>query len=128
MNELRIDTAGQLTRDPELRYTPGGKAVASFAIAVNSSYRDGDGVWTDREPVYLDCTVWGEHAERIAPLGTGDRVMVSGKLVSRSFTAERGERAGQTIRRLEVHVDEVGASLLRADVAVTRVRRGPAAG
>ena len=53
--------------------------------------------------------------------------MVTGKLVSRSFTVERGDRAGQTIRRLNVAIDEIGASLLRADVTVTRLRRPPAA-
>ena len=126
-NEIKLDIAGQLTKAQELRFTQQGKAVASFTVAVNSAYRDNDGKWVEREPVFFDCVVWGEQAERAAErLTAGDRVIVKGQLVGRSFTATQGERAGQTIRRQEIQVDEIGVSLLRADVQVTRIKRDKA--
>jgi single stranded DNA-binding protein len=112
MNELKIDTAGTLTKDPELAFTPQGKAVTRFSIAVNSSYRNDKAEWIQRPTVFLDCVVWNEQAERLAgACNTGDRVIISGQLVDASFEAQQGERAGQMIRRQEVLVDEVAARL-----------------
>lgn len=123
-NEIKIDTAGTLTKDPELSFTSQGKAVSRFSIAVNSSYRNDKSEWSNRPAVFLDCVVWGEQAERLAEsCTTGDRVTVNGQLVDASFTATQGERAGQTIRRQEVQVDEVGVSLRFATAQVTRIRR-----
>lgn len=124
MNELEIDTAGTLTKDPELAFTPQGKAVTRFSIAVNSSYRNDKAEWIQRPTVFLDCVVWNEQAERLAgACNTGDRVLISGQLVDASFEAQQGERAGQMIRRQEVLVDEVAASFRFASLQVTRIRR-----
>lgn len=124
MNELKIDTAGTLTKDPELTFTPQGKAVTRFSIAVNSFYRNDKAEWIQRPTVFLDCVVWNEQAERLAgACNTGDRVIISGQLVDASFEAQQGERAGQIIRRQEVLVDEVAASFRFASLQVTRVRR-----
>ena len=123
-NELKINTSGTLTKDPELTHPPQGKAVTRFSIAINSSYRDGDGNWQNRETVFLDCVAWNEQAERLVEsCTTGDRVIVLGQLVDASFTAKQGKRTGQTIRRQEVLVDEVAASVRFASVQVTRIRR-----
>jgi single-strand DNA-binding protein len=109
MNELKIDTAGTLTKDPELTFTPQGKAVTRFSIAVNSSYRNDKAEWIQRPTVFLDCVVWNEQAERLAgACNTGDRVIISGQLVD---------------RRQEVLVDEVAASFRFASLQVTRIRR-----
>ena len=124
MNELKIDTAGTLTKDPELTFTPQGKAVTRFSIAVNSFYRNDKAEWIQRPTVFLDCVVWNEQAERLAGVcNTGDRVIISGQLVDASFEAQQGERAGQIIRRQEVLVDEVAASFRFASLQVTRIRR-----
>lgn len=123
-NEIKIDVAGTLTRDPELRYTPQGKAVTRFAIAVNSSYRNDKSEWVNRPTVFMECVVWNEQAERLAEAcTTGDRVIISGQLVDASFESTQGETAGKTIRRQEVLVDEVGPSFRFATANVTRIRR-----
>ena len=79
-NELKINTSGTLTKDPELTYTPQGKAVTRFSIAINSSYRDGDSNWQNRETVFLDCVVWNEQAKHLVESCTaGDPVIVLGR-------------------------------------------------
>jgi single-strand DNA-binding protein len=124
MNELEIDAAGTVTKDPELTFTPQGKAVTRFRIAVNSSYRNDKADWVQRPTVFLDCVVWNEQAERLAgACNTGDRVIISDQLADASFEAKQGERAGQMIRRQEVLVDEVAASFRFASLQVTRIRR-----
>ncbi len=104
---------GNLTRDPELRYTPSGQAVASISIAETPRRRNAQtGQWEDGQTSYYEATVWGPAAENVSEsLQKGDRVIVAGRLVERSFTATRGEPEGDTIRRHEAVVDEIGTSL-----------------
>ena len=117
MNEISFTAAANLTTDPELRYTPSARAVANLRLAVNSRRRTADGEWIDAPTTYLDGTVWGEQAERAAArLQKGDRVVVTGSLVTRTWTGDDGTER----RKLEVAIDEIGASLLFRDVAIQR--------
>ncbi len=117
MNEISFSAAANLTADPELRYTPSARPVATVRLAVNSRRRTTEGEWVDAPTTFLDGTVWGEQAERIAArLQKGDRVVVTGTLVTRTWTAEDGTER----RKLEVAIDELGASLLFRDVQVER--------
>jgi single-strand DNA-binding protein len=108
MHELPFYAAGNLTRDPELRFTTDGKAVAGLGLAVTPRrYDPAAGQWVDGTPTYVDLTVWGAHAEHAADsLRKGDRVIAQGRWVTRTYTANGEER-----RKLEVVVHEIGPSL-----------------
>jgi len=83
MNEISFSAAAHLTADPELRYTPSARPVATVRLAVNSRRRTAEGEWVDAATTFLDGTVWGEQAERAASrLQKGDRVVVTGTLVT----------------------------------------------
>ena len=115
MNEISFTAAANLTADPELRYTPSARPVANLRLAINSRRRTTDGEWVDAPTTYLDGTVWGEQAERAAArLQKGDRVVVTGTLVTRTWTGEDGTER----RKLEVAINELGASLLFRDVEI----------
>ncbi|MCA1677371.1 MAG: single-stranded DNA-binding protein [Actinobacteria bacterium] len=117
MNEISFTAAANLTTDPELRYTSSARPVTNLRLAVSSRRRSTEGTWVDAPTTYLDGTVWGEQAERVAArLHKGDRVMVSGTLVTRTWTGDDGTER----RKLEVAVDELGASLLFRDVQIER--------
>ena len=117
MNEISFTAAANLTADPELRYTLSARAVANLRLAINSRRRKADGEWVDAPTTYLDGTVWGEQAERTAArLQKGDRVVVTGTLITRTWTADDGTER----RKLEVAIDELGASLLFREVGITR--------
>ena len=117
MNEIPFTAAANLTADPELRYTPSARPVAHLRLAINSRRRTAEGEWVDAPTTYLDGTVWGEQAERTAArLQKGDRVVVAGALVTRTWTGDDGTER----RKLEVAIDELGASLLFRDVNITR--------
>ena len=104
--------AGNLTRDPQLRYTPSGTAVVTVAVAITPRRRNAEtGNWENGETTYLNASEFGPTAEHVAEsLATGDRVVVTGRLVERSFTATQGQRAGQEIRRHEIVIDELGSA------------------
>jgi len=90
-NFNRVILAGNLTRDPELRYTPNGKAVASFGLAVNNRYKAGD-EWKD-DTCFVDVTVWGKQAENCAEyLSKGRNVLVEGRLQYRTWETEEGQK------------------------------------
>jgi single-strand DNA-binding protein len=117
MNEISFHAAANLTADPELRYTPSARPVAQLRLAVNSRRRTAEGEWVDAPTTFLDATVWGEQAERAASrLSKGDRVVVTGTLVTRTWTGQDGTER----RKLEVAVDELGASLLFRDLQIER--------
>lgn len=120
--ETQITVIGNLTADPELRFTPAGAAVANFTIA--STPREFDrqaSEWKDGEALFLRCSVWREAAENVAEsLTKGTRVIVQGRLRSRSYDTKEGER--RTVMELEV--DEIGPSLRFASAKVTRTQRG----
>ena len=114
---------GNLTQDPELRFTPNGAPVANFTVA--STPRNFDrqtNEWKDGETLFMRCTVWREMAEHVAEsLVRGARVIVSGSLVSRSWD---DKETGQKRTVVELQVDEIGPSLRYATAKVTKTQRG----
>jgi single-strand DNA-binding protein len=109
MNETTITLIGNLTADPELRFTSTGTAVANFTVATNPRTFDKTfGEWRDTEPLFLRCTLWRTPAENLAEsLRRGDRVIVVGRLRQRSFDTRDGDKRTVT----ECDATEVGASL-----------------
>ena len=119
--DINVTIVGNLTGDPELRFTPSGAAVASFTVASSSRYLDkASNEWKDSDPVYLRCSVWRQYAENVAEsLEKGMRVIVSGRLKQRSYETREGEK--RTVMELEV--DDVGPALRYATAKVTRTAR-----
>lgn len=107
--QTTITVSGNLTSDPELRFTPGGSAVANFTIASTPRTFDSQsGEWKDGETLFLRSTVWREAAENAAAsLGKGSRVVASGRLKPRTYETKDGEK--RTV--IEFEVDELGLSL-----------------
>lgn len=120
--ETVITVIGNLTADPELRFTPAGAAVANFTIASTPRTFDRQSnEWKDGEALFLRASVWKEAAENVAEtLTKGMRVIAQGRLRSRSYETKEGER--RTVMELEV--DEIGPSLKYASAKVTRTARG----
>uniref|UniRef100_UPI000C7FC6F7 single-stranded DNA-binding protein n=1 Tax=Zhihengliuella halotolerans TaxID=370736 RepID=UPI000C7FC6F7 len=125
-NDTVITVIGNLTADPELRFQPSGAAVASFTIASTPRTFDRQtNEWRDGETLFLRSAVWREAAENVAStLTKGMRVIVQGRLKSRSFDTKEGER--RTVMELEV--DEIGPSLRYASAKVTRTQTGAPSG
>ncbi|MGD9989250.1 single-stranded DNA-binding protein [Pseudonocardia sp.] len=124
--ETVITVVGNLTADPELRFTPSGAAVANFTVASTPRTFDRQsGEWKDGEALFLRCNVWRQAAENVAEtLTRGMRVMVQGRLKQRSFETREGEK--RTV--VELEVDEVGPSLKYATAKVNKVSRGEGGG
>lgn len=125
--ETVITVIGNLTADPELRFTPSGAAVANFTVASTPRTFDRQtGEWKDGEALFLRCNIWRQAAENTAEsLTRGMRVIVSGRLRQRSFETREGEK--RTV--MEMEVDEVGPSLRYATAKVNRAtRQGSASG
>jgi len=120
--ETPITLVGNLTADPELRFTPSGAAVANFTVASTPrTYDRQTGEWKDGDAMFLNCSVWRQMAENVAEsLSKGMRVIVSGRLRSRSYE----DRDGQRRTVFEVEVDEVGPALRYATAKVTRTTTG----
>ena len=117
-NEPLITVVGNLTADPELRFTASGAPVANFTVASTPRTKQGD-EWVDGEPLFLGCSVWREYAENVAEsLQKGMRVVVQGRLKARSY-----EKDGQKRTVFELDVDEVGPSLRYATARVTKTDR-----
>ncbi|MDA0252978.1 MAG: single-stranded DNA-binding protein [Actinobacteria bacterium] len=116
-----ITVVGNLTADPELRFTPSGAAVANFTVASTPRIYDRQsGEWKDGEALFLRCSIWREAAENVAEsLTRGARVIVSGRLKQRSFETKEGEK--RTV--MEVEVDEIGPSLKYATAKVNKAGR-----
>ena len=116
--ETVITIVGNLTADPELRWTQSGSPVASFTIASTPrSFDRQSGEWKDGETLFMRCTAWREMAENIAEsLRKGMRTVVRGRLVQRSFETRDGDR--RTV--VELQADEVAVSLRHARAQVTR--------
>lgn len=119
--ETIITVVGNLTNDPELRYTPSGAAVANFTVASTPrTFDKQSGEWKDGEALFLRCNIWRQAAENVAEtLTKGARVIAQGRLVQRSFDTKEGER--RTVMELEV--DEIGPSLRYATAKVNKVSR-----
>lgn len=111
MNSTPITIAGNLTGEPELRFTPGGKASVRMRMAVNSRYQDITGAWVEGATSWHSVVAWGPFAEYIAnSLTKGERVVVHGRLEQREYATEAGERR----TAWEITADEVGLSLRHA--------------
>jgi len=117
-----ITVIGNLTADPELRFTPSGAAVANFTVASTPRMFDRQtNEWKDGEALFLRCNIWREAAENVAEsLTRGSRVIVSGRLKQRSFETREGEK--RTV--VELEVDEIGPSLRYATAQITRAAGG----
>ena len=97
INLNRVEIIGNLTRDPELRFTPSNQAVASFAVATNRRYKDQTGNWIDSPPEYHEIVVWGQLGERCNQvLHKGERIYVAGRLQTRSWEAQDGTKKYKT--------------------------------
>ncbi len=116
--ETVITIIGNLTADPELRYSGSGSPVANFTVASTPRTFDrNSGQWRDGETLFMRCSVWREVAENVAEsLTKGTRVIVQGRLTQRSYQT----RDGQQRTTVELQVDEIGASLRYASVQVSK--------
>ncbi len=120
-----VTLVGNLTDDPELRFTPSGQAVANFTVAVNRRMRNQDGTWDDKLEGFFRCSCWRDMAENAAEsLTKGARVMVVGRLQQRTWETPDGDKRSQ----VEIQVDEVGPSLRWATASVTRSSRSSGGG
>lgn len=110
--------AGNLTADPELRYTPSGTAVANFSVAVNKRVKDGND-WKDELEGYFRCTAWREMAENVTEsLKKGMRVVLTGRLQMRHWEDDSGTKH----QSVEIQVDDVGPSLRWAIATVEKAK------
>src|SRR5687768_5019176 len=124
--ETPITVIGNLTADPELRFTPSGAAVANFTVASTPrTFDKQSNEWKDGEALFLNCSVWRQAAENAAEsLVRGMRVIVSGRLKARSYETREGEK--RTV--FEIDVDEVGPSLKYATAKVSKTTRSGTGG
>ena len=124
--DTTITVIGNLTDDPELRFTPSGAAVAKFRVASTPRFMDKtSNEWKDGEPLFLSCTVWRQAAENVAEsLQRGARVIVSGRLKQRTYETREGEK--RTV--IELEVDEIGPSLRYATAKVQKMSRSSGGG
>jgi len=120
VSAINITITGNLTGDPELKFTAAGVPVATFTVASNERFKDGTGEWQDGPTSFVRVNAWRDLAEHIAEsLAKGDRVMVAGTLRQRDYETKEGEKRSVW----EVHAAEVGAALRYATVKVSKVRR-----
>ena len=118
-NGNTIDVVGNLTRDPELKFTPSGKAMARFSVADNHGYKSGD-EW-QKKTSFIDCVAWGDIAEHITnSLSKGDRVIVLGRLDQQTWENEDGDKRS----KLEIVVDSIGPDLRFATAQVSKADSG----
>ena len=123
MADNTVTLVGNLTRDPELRFTQGGRAVASFGIAVNRRYQV-NGEWQEQTS-FFNVVAWGQLGENAAAsLTKGARIIVSGRLEQREYQTQQGEK--RTV--VEINADEVGPSLRFATAQVERTSSGGGGG
>jgi single-strand DNA-binding protein len=122
-NGNNVTIVGNLTRDPELRFTPSGQATTTFGVAVNRRWQNRQTQEWDEATSYFDVVCWAQMAENVAQsLGRGSRVVVSGRLDQRSWENSEGDKRS----KIEITADEVGPSLRWATVSVTKnERRSP---
>ena len=121
-SENSVTLVGNVTKDPELRYTTGGRGVASFGLAVNRRYQV-NGEWQEQVS-FFNIVAWGDLGENAAAsINKGNRVIVTGRLEQRSYETKEGEKRSVT----EVIADELGPSLRWAQVQIERISRDDAA-
>lgn len=119
--DVVVTVVGNLTGDPELRFTPNGQPVASFTVASTTRVLDrNSNEWKDGDTLFLRCSVWRQYAENVAEsLTKGTRVIVTGRLKQRSYETKEGEK--RTV--VEMDVDDVGPCLRNATAKVSRAAR-----
>lgn len=119
--DINVTVVGNLTNDPELRFTPSGAAVASFTVASSSRYLDkATNEWKDADPTYLRCSVWRQYAENVAEsLTKGTRVIITGQMGQRDYETKEGEKRSVW----ECQVDEIGPALRYCTAKVSKVSR-----
>src|SRR5882724_180692 len=124
--ETLVTVVGNLTADPELRFTPSGAAVASFTIASTPrTFDKNSNEWKDGDALFLRCSIWRQAAENVAEsLTKGMRVVVQGRLRQRSYETREGEK--RTV--VELEVEEVGPSLKYATAKVAKAARSGGGG
>jgi single-strand DNA-binding protein len=122
MSDAAVTLTGNLAGDPELRFTTSGRAVASFAVAVNRGHKDkASGQWVEDAALFMRCTAWGDLAANLADsLSKGQRVTVTGELVPQEWD---DKTTGEKRRSIEVVASDVAASLRFATARVTKVTR-----
>ena len=119
-SENQITIVGNLTDDPELRYTPNGAAVANFSVAVSRRGKDEAGQWKDLDTSFFKVSAWRSLGENIAEsLTRGSRVLVTGRLRSRSWETPEGDKRST----VEIEADDVGPSLRWATAKVEKTQR-----
>jgi single-strand DNA-binding protein len=129
-NTNTITVTGNVTRDPELRFTPSGQAVASFGLAVNRSWQNRQTQEWEEQVSFFDVKCWAQLGQNVSDsLSKGNRVVVTGRLDQRSWETDQGDKRST----VEIVAEEVGASLLFATADITRNERregdgAPAAG
>lgn len=122
-SENNVTLVGNLTRDPELRYTTGGRGIASFGLAVNRRYQV-NGEWQEQVS-FFNVVAWGDLGENAAAsLTKGNRIVVTGRLEQRSYESKEGEKRNVT----EVVADDLGPSLRWAQAQIERISRDAADG
>ena len=115
MADNTVTLVGNLTRDPELRFTTGGRGVASFGLAVSRRYQQ-NGEWQEQTS-YFNIVAWGQMGENAAAtLTKGTRVVVTGRLEQREYTTREGDKR----TAIEINADEIGPSLRYATAQVER--------
>ncbi|MGD9793455.1 MAG: single-stranded DNA-binding protein [Acidimicrobiia bacterium] len=115
MADSNITAVGNVTREPELRFTQGGQAVTKFGLAVNRRWQQG-GEWKESTS-FIDVVAWGQMAENVsASITKGARVMVSGRLEVRNYETQQGEKR----TAVEITADEIGPSLRWATAQIER--------
>ena len=121
MNDPVTTVTGNLTKDPELRFTPSGQPVASFTVASTPRYRDAaTGEWKDGETWFVNCSAWRDLGANIAEcLSKGAAVVAAGRLRARSWQADDGTKRSV----VEMQVDDLGPSLRRATAKVIKTTR-----
>ncbi len=125
MPDNTVTLVGNVTDDPELRFTPSGRPVANFTVAVNRRFKNNDGQWEDRLDGFFRCSCWADMAENAAEsLTKGTRVLVTGRLNQRSWEDNDGNKRSA----FEVQVDEIGPSLKWATAQVQKSNRSTGGG
>lgn len=120
MQGTQITFVGNLTGDPETRFTPSGVSVTNFNVAVNHRTKNPAGEWVDGEPTFYRVAVWREYGEHVADsLAKGDQVLVIGKLIVRTWEGEDGSKR----KELDVSADEIGPTLRWATATLSKASR-----
>lgn len=124
MADTTVTVVGNVTRDPEVRFTPNGKTVVTFGVAVNKRVKEGN-EWVDGEPEFYDVKAWDTLGENLAEsIVQGNRVLVVGRLDFRSWEADDGSKRS----KIELVADHAGPDLRWATAEVTKIRKGEGGG